>query len=136
MPKRYLSGKELIRVFEREHGEIKRADRLLKEAEKNIERIEGRKFLSRREKRKREIRSVLHKAAHKKGSAEARDFMKYVRSMQSSKKKDKLEKEKEKGQILRIRTIKPNPHTYIYVGIRKGRGVRGGKTVSGPVHKL
>jgi len=48
---------------------------------------------------------------------------------------DKLEKEKKKGNIKRIRTIKPTPETYIKIGVRKrGAGKRGGKTVAGKVH--
>jgi hypothetical protein len=49
--------------------------------------------------------------------------------------KDNLEKEKARGNIERIRTIKPTKETYIHVGVRKhGKGKRGGKTIAGKLH--
>lgn len=50
---------------------------------------------------------------------------------------DKLEKAKKKGLVKRIRTIKPNPNTYIHIGVlKKKRGGRGGVTVAGRVHHI
>ncbi len=49
---------------------------------------------------------------------------------------DALAKGKREGRILRIRTIKPNEDTYMHVGVLRGRGVRGGRTISGPIHRV
>ena len=52
------------------------------------------------------------------------------------KRKDPLERAKDAGEILRIRTIKPTPDTYMHIGIRKKKGKRGGTTVSGPLRHV
>jgi len=44
---------------------------------------------------------------------------------------DALESAKARGQIARIRTIRPNPKTYIHVGFKKGGG-----SVAGRVHHI
>ncbi|MDE1822709.1 MAG: hypothetical protein KGH50_00075 [Candidatus Micrarchaeota archaeon] len=49
---------------------------------------------------------------------------------------DKLERAEAKGEIVRIRTIKPSPDTYIHIGIGKRRGKRGGTTVAGRVRRI
>lgn len=139
MPKRFVTGKELERIHKRERRELQIAKKELSLLSRNIQREEGRQFISKREKRKREISKVLHRSARKKGSKEAKEFMEYVRSMRdytSKKKEDNLEKAKKEGVIEKIRTIKPNKNTYIHVGVRKGRGGRGGRTIAGPVHHI
>lgn len=34
---------------------------------------------------------------------------------------DKLEKAKAEGKVIRIRTIKPTPDTYMHIGVLRGR---------------
>jgi len=41
-----------------------------------------------------------------------------------------------KRKVLRYRTIKPTPTTYIHIAIVKKKGKRGGRTVAGKVHEL
>ena len=44
-------------------------------------------------------------------------------------------KERERGGVIRYRTIKPKPGRYIHVGVVRKPGPRGGRTVAGRVHK-
>ena len=41
-----------------------------------------------------------------------------------------------RGRVLRVRTIKPKPGTYIHVDVMSKKGPRGGRTVAGKVHHV
>lgn len=84
--KREVTDPEMLaRIHKREIRELDKAERILKEAKKNIEREEGRKFLTKRQKLGNEIKSTLWASARKKGSHEAKEYMAYIRGLRHKK---------------------------------------------------